>query len=82
MRAVEEEFAVSSITGYEELARDEARRELVVRLLIRTCGALDTELPERVDALDQDRLLLLSDALLDFTGEADLRAWLDDEAPS
>lgn len=82
MRAVEEEFAVSYITSYEELARDEARRELVVRLLTRKCGEFDAELRERVDALDQDRLLALSEALLDFTGEADLRAWLDHESAS
>lgn len=82
MRAVEEEFAVSYITSYEELARDEARREMVVRQLTRRCGPLDAELRERVDALDQDHLLALSDALLDFTGEADLRAWLAREATS
>jgi hypothetical protein len=65
LRAVEEEYTVSYLTSYEELARDEARREMVMSLLTRKCGTLDVELRERVDALDQDRLLALSDALLD-----------------
>src|SRR5690349_7231677 len=40
MRTIEEEFAVTYITSYEELARAEERRELVLRQLVRKCGGL------------------------------------------
>jgi hypothetical protein len=82
IKGFEEEQGMSYITTAERIGRTEGQRELVLRQLERKCGALDAELRERVDVLDQDRLLSLSDALLDFTGETDLRGWLDREAAS
>lgn len=80
MRAIEEEFAVSYITSYEELARVEERRNLVLDQLVYKYGPLEDALRMRVDALSPERLLVLSRALLDFTSAADLCAWLDQQA--
>jgi hypothetical protein len=82
MRAVEEEFAVTYITSYEELARDDERRRLVLDQLGYKCGPLDETVRARVEALSYDQLHGLSRALFDFTGEADVRAWLDQQATS
>jgi hypothetical protein len=80
MRAIEEEYAVTFITSYEELARAEERRTLVLDQLTYKCGPLEEVLRVRVEALSFEELLVLSRALLDFTSAADLRAWLDQQA--
>lgn len=67
------------VTSFEELARAEAQREIVLRLLNRKVGPLSEELQARVVALAPDILLTLSEALLDFTVQADLMAWLDQQ---
>ena len=67
------------VTSFEELARAEAQREIVLRLLNRKVGLLSEELQARVVALAPDILLTLSEALLDFTVQADLMAWLDQQ---
>jgi Domain of unknown function (DUF4351) len=54
-----------------------ARLELVLLLLPEQCGPLDESLREQVAALDADALLALGVALLYFTGEPDLRRWLE-----
>jgi hypothetical protein len=82
MRAVEEEFAMTYITSYEELARAEERREIVLDLLAHKFGPLDDALQVRVQALSYDQLLLLSRALLDFTSDVDLHQWLDQQIES
>jgi hypothetical protein len=56
--------------------REEGREEVVLLLLAERCGPLDTGLQEQVTALDGDALLALGKALLDFTGQDDLRQWL------
>jgi hypothetical protein len=82
MRAIEEEYAVTYITSYEELARAEERRNMVLDLLAYKYGPLEDALRADVEALSFDQLLMLSRALLDFTNATDLRAWLDQQAAS
>lgn len=55
----------------------ESRREVVLRQLARKVGPLAPEHEARVSALPPEELLNLGEALLDFTAEADLTAWLE-----
>jgi len=55
-------------------ARGEAK--LALRLLNRRCGPLSEATSARIQALPLERLEALTDALLDFSGPADLAAWL------
>ena len=68
------------VTSFEEIGRVEGQRDLVLRQLNRKVGPLTEELQARVAALAPDGLLTLSEALLDFTDQADLIAWLDQQA--
>jgi hypothetical protein len=65
------------VTSFEEIGRAEGQREIVLRLLNRKVGPLTDELQTRVTALSPESLLTLSEALLDFTAQNDLVAWLD-----
>ena len=58
----------------------EARGEVKVtlRLLNRRCGPLSNATTARIQALPLERLEALAEALLDFSGPADLAAWLGD----
>jgi hypothetical protein len=67
------------VTSFEEIGRREERQAMVLRLLNRKVGPLSEELQVRVAALAPDPLLSLSEALLDFTSQADLLAWLDQQ---
>lgn len=71
------------VTSFEEIGRAEGRREerqaLMLRLLNRKVGPLAEELQVRVAALDPETLLTLSEALLDFTAQSDLVAWLEQQ---
>ena len=65
--------------GVEEgEARGEARgeRTIVLRLLNRRLGTLPPELAAQIEELPLPQVEALADALLDFSAEADLRAWL------
>jgi len=59
-------------------ARGVARGEVkaTLRLLARRCGPLDDVTIARIQALPLERLEELGLALLDFSGAADLAAWL------
>jgi hypothetical protein len=70
------------ISDIEAFSRLEGQRDLVLRQLTRKLGPLDQAMIERVAALTPEALLDLSDALLDFTALPDLRAWLDQRAPT
>jgi predicted transposase YdaD len=59
-------------------ARGEAK--LALRLLNRRCGPLSEATTARIQALPLQQLELLTDALLDFSGPADLAAWLSQHA--
>ena len=47
-----------------------------LRLLNRRCGPLTDATTAQIQALQIDQLEALADALLDFTGPADLATWL------
>jgi len=77
----------SSSVAYREifgLGRQEGRQEgrqaeaaaLTLRLLQRRCGSLNPNQQARIEALPLSALEALADALLDFQGPEDLKAWL------
>ena len=51
---------------------------VTLRLLNRRCGTLSDVTTERIQALPLDQLEALAEALLDFSGPAELTAWLID----
>ncbi len=78
MKQIEsEEVGMTLVTSFEEIGREDEREELVLRLLTRKLGPLPEDVTTRIAALDSATMLLLADALLDFTTQEDLRAWLD-----
>ncbi len=66
----------------QQTVREEVRQQealgLVRRLLVRRLGAINPQLQERIDQLAVTQLENLAEALLDFSNEADLAAWLHD----
>jgi predicted transposase YdaD len=63
-------------------ARGRALGEATVTLrqLNRHCGPLSEDTTARIQALPLEQLELLAEALLDFSGPADLAAWLEEHA--
>ena len=64
---------------HTRLAQDwmaEGEAKLALRLLNRRCGPLSEATTARIQALTLQRLEALTDALLDFSGPADLDRWL------
>ena len=53
---------------------------MTLRLLNRRCGPLTDASTARIQALPLEQLEALAEALLDFTGPADLAAWLNEHA--
>ena len=53
---------------------------MTLRLLNRRCGLLSEATTARIQALPLEQLELLAEALLDFSGPADLATWLEDHA--
>jgi Uma2 family endonuclease len=53
-----------------------SKTSLILRLLNRRVGTLPEAIQTQVEALPLDRLEMLGEALLDFTGLADLENWL------
>jgi len=51
---------------------------VTLRLLNRRCGPLSEATTTRIQGLALEPLDALAEALLDFTGPADLAAWLAD----
>ena len=56
--------------------RTEEARSMVTRQLTKRFGTIPVELQARINALPIDLVESLGEALLDFTGMADLEAWL------
>ena len=67
-----------SVAYREIFGRGEARGEakVTLRLLTLRCGPLNAEQESRIRSLPLARLEALAEALLDFEGMADLKAWL------
>jgi predicted transposase YdaD len=61
----------------KEEGREEATANLVIRLLNKRFGELSEKTRSSISALPLAALENLSEALLDFTGLADLEAWLE-----
>ncbi|MCT7961127.1 DUF4351 domain-containing protein [Laspinema sp. D1] len=74
----EQEGLMEIVTSWMEQGMREATVSLVQRLLNRRCGGISPELDLAVRQLSTPQLEELSEALLDFTSEADLVAWLNE----
>ena len=80
-RAYREIYREGEVAGE---ARGEARgvalgeATVTLRQLNRRCGPLSAATTAQIEALPLEQLESLADALLDFTGAADLQAWLAD----
>ncbi|MDD1443991.1 DUF4351 domain-containing protein, partial [Dolichospermum sp. ST_sed3] len=60
----------------KEEGRQEGEKNLILRLLHRRIGEIDSLLIERITGLSIEQLENLGEALLDFSSVADLEAWL------
>ncbi|WP_254568948.1 DUF4351 domain-containing protein [Oscillatoria sp. HE19RPO] len=74
----EQEGVMEIVTSWMEQGMREATVSLVQRQLNRRCGGISPELDLAVRQLSTPQLEELSEALLDFTSEADLVAWLNE----
>jgi hypothetical protein len=59
-----------------ELAKQEGEQRLIIRLLNRRIGEIDSSLIQKVQELPVEKLEELGEALLDFTSVTDLETWL------
>lgn len=75
-----EEYKEEVLEEVREEVRQEVRQEealwLIYRLLPRRIGAVNSQLREQIRLLSIEQLENLAEALLDFSSEADLVAWL------
>ncbi|WP_442936134.1 DUF4351 domain-containing protein [Nostoc sp.] len=62
-----------------EQAVHSGEQRLVLRLLNRRIGEIDTSLIERIKGLSIEQLENLGEALLDFSSVADLETWLNQQ---
>ena len=74
-RAAQEWIAEGRIEG-EARGRQEGEAVVTLRLLNLRCGSLSDATIARIQALQLEQLEALAEALLDFSGPADLAAWL------
>lgn len=56
--------------------RLEGEAVVALRLLNRRCGPLSEAITSRIQAMPLQQLEALTEALLDFSGPADLAAWM------
>ncbi len=61
-----------------EEGRLEGEAKVTLRQLNRRCGPLSEATTIRIKALPLEQLEALAEALLDFSGPADLAAWLEE----
>ncbi len=61
----------------EDIGKQEGEGHLIVRQLMRRCGLITPEQKRQILALPLADLERLGEALLDFSGAADLEAWLE-----
>jgi predicted transposase YdaD len=66
----------------EARGRQQGERSLVLRQLSRRVGPVPDRLITAIHALSLEQLESLGEALLDFTGLADLEVWLQGDDPS
>jgi predicted transposase YdaD len=78
-RAVQDWLAEGRQEGRQEgeaIGRQEGEAVVTLRQLNRRCGPLSDTTTAQIQALPLEQVEALADALLDFTGPADLAAWL------
>ena len=78
-RAYREIFGQGEARGIAEgeaRGRAEEAAAMSLRLLNRRCGPLSEATTDRIKALPLEQLEALAEALLDFSGPADLATWL------
>jgi hypothetical protein len=77
-------LAQELLRRWEQKDRKAGGLTIVTRQLSLRCGTLSPSLLARVQALSLEQLESLGDALLDFSGVADLEVWLmpSADAPS
>lgn len=61
----------------EQRGRQQGEATLVLRLLNRRVGVIDSDVEQRINGLSTNQLENLAEALLDFSTQADLISWLD-----
>ncbi|MBW4553948.1 MAG: DUF4351 domain-containing protein [Aphanocapsa sp. GSE-SYN-MK-11-07L] len=80
LRTFEEECRMPYITSIEQIGFErgieQGEKSLILRLLTRRVGALSPMLQAQVEELPLAQLEALGEALLDFSGQADLEHWL------
>ena len=64
----------------QQEVRQQEALELIRRLLLRRIGAVNPQLQERIEQLSVHQLEDLAEALLDFSNEANLAAWLHENS--
>ncbi|MGV0106071.1 DUF4351 domain-containing protein [Nostoc sp. DSM 114167] len=62
-----------------EQAVQQGEQRLIIRLLNRRFGEIDSSNIERVQGLSIEQLEALGEALLDFSAISDLEAWLNQQ---
>jgi len=73
--AYQEIFGLGEARG-EARGKAEGESTVILRLLQRRCGPISAATAARIQALPLEKLEALAEALLDFSGPADLTAWL------
>jgi len=77
----EQEGVMQIVTSWLEEGRQQGLQQgesnLILRLLTRRVGSLSAELEAQIRELSVPQLEELGEALLDFSGSADLVAWLE-----
>lgn len=72
----QQEIVMQIVTSWMEEGIQQGELKIIERLLTRRIGAIAPELQEQVRRLSLTQLEDLAEALLDFSTEADLVAWL------
>ena len=78
-RAAQDLLDLGREVGREE-GEAQGEAKVTLRQLNRRCGHLSEATSARIQALPLDQLETFAEALPDFTGPADLAAWLEDRA--
>jgi len=90
---IEEVEKMTYVTSIERMGIEKGKQEgraegkqegtvtLVLRQLKRRVGEIGGEVEQQVSAMPLEKLEELGEALLDFTGEADLKNWLEKNKP-
>lgn len=78
-REIKEEGIQQGIQQGREQGKVTEAQSLIVRQLNRRVGEVPQNISQRIEALTLEQLENLGEALLDFSGMADLQAWLKQE---